>query len=137
MDGHNGPWLPFGYYLECDADLLILRRSDTSFVAALSVPGTWTSSKWSGRSGRMPISSLWSVCRRILAHSRLGGSYKKPNRSPGGGNQIGLGLGCSQSTNPRCQIMYREAHSILRHSLDGSLQGSECHLSTNDPTSCG
>jgi hypothetical protein len=26
--------LPFGYYLECDADLLILRRFDGSFVAA-------------------------------------------------------------------------------------------------------
>ena len=26
--------LPFGYHLQCDADLLILRRSDSSFVAA-------------------------------------------------------------------------------------------------------
>jgi hypothetical protein len=39
MDGHNGPWLPFGYYLERDADLLILRRSDTSFVGAFSTLG--------------------------------------------------------------------------------------------------
>jgi len=40
IDGHNGfklPLgynLPFGYNLECDADLLIVRRSDGSFVAA-------------------------------------------------------------------------------------------------------
>jgi hypothetical protein len=28
--------LPFGYYLECYADLLILRRPDSSFVTAFS-----------------------------------------------------------------------------------------------------
>lgn len=28
--------LPFGYYLERDADMLILRRPDCSFVAAFS-----------------------------------------------------------------------------------------------------
>jgi hypothetical protein len=48
-DGHKGSWPPFGYDLECDADVLILRRSDV-----LSGPGTWTSLKWSGRFGRMP-----------------------------------------------------------------------------------
>jgi len=31
--------LPFGYYLERDADLLILRRSDGTFVAAFSALG--------------------------------------------------------------------------------------------------
>lgn len=36
IDGHNGFRLPFGYYLVCDADLLILRRSDSSIVAAFS-----------------------------------------------------------------------------------------------------
>jgi len=30
---------PFGYYLQRDADLLILRRSDDSFVAAFSARG--------------------------------------------------------------------------------------------------
>src|SRR5919106_1294746 len=30
IDGQDGFWLPFGYYLERDADLLILRRSDDS-----------------------------------------------------------------------------------------------------------
>jgi hypothetical protein len=39
IDGHDGFWLPFGYYLERDADLLILRRSDSSVVAAFSVVG--------------------------------------------------------------------------------------------------
>ena len=42
VDGHNGFWLPFGYHLERDADLLILRRSDgsdSSFVAAFSALG--------------------------------------------------------------------------------------------------
>jgi len=39
LDGHSGFWLPFGYYLERDADLLILRRSDGSFVAAFSAVG--------------------------------------------------------------------------------------------------
>jgi hypothetical protein len=34
---HEGFNLPFGYYLELDADLLMLRRSDDSFVAAFSV----------------------------------------------------------------------------------------------------
>ena len=29
-------WLPFGYHLEHDADLLIVRRSEGSFVAAFS-----------------------------------------------------------------------------------------------------
>jgi hypothetical protein len=33
-DGRDGFQLPFGYYLERDSDLLILRRSDSSFVAA-------------------------------------------------------------------------------------------------------
>jgi hypothetical protein len=28
--------LPFGYYLQLDADLLILRRPDSSFVAAFN-----------------------------------------------------------------------------------------------------
>ena len=31
--------MPFGYYLERDADLLILRRSDGTFVAAFSARG--------------------------------------------------------------------------------------------------
>ena len=38
-DGHSGFWSPFGYYLERDADLVILRRSDGSFVAAFSAVG--------------------------------------------------------------------------------------------------
>jgi hypothetical protein len=38
-DGHSRFWLPLGYYLEPDADLLILRRSDGSFVAAFSAVG--------------------------------------------------------------------------------------------------
>jgi hypothetical protein len=33
----KGSKLPFGYYLELDADLLTLRRSDGSFVAAFNV----------------------------------------------------------------------------------------------------
>ena len=33
------PKLPFGYYLERDADLLILRRPDGSFVAAFNALG--------------------------------------------------------------------------------------------------
>jgi len=37
-DDHSTLWLPFGYYLERDADLL-LRRSDGSFVAAFSASG--------------------------------------------------------------------------------------------------
>jgi hypothetical protein len=39
MDGQDGFWLPFGYHLERDADLLILIRSDGSFVAAFSAVG--------------------------------------------------------------------------------------------------
>jgi hypothetical protein len=39
IDGHNGFELPFGYDLELDADLLILRRSDGTFVAAFSPRG--------------------------------------------------------------------------------------------------
>jgi hypothetical protein len=38
-DEHGGFKLPFGYYLERDADLLVLRRSDGSFVAAFNVRG--------------------------------------------------------------------------------------------------
>ena len=41
--GHDGlglPFgLPFGYYLERDAELLVLRRSDGSFAAAFNVGG--------------------------------------------------------------------------------------------------
>ncbi|HJQ28946.1 MAG TPA: hypothetical protein VJ827_06370 [Rubrobacter sp.] len=33
-DEREGFKLPFGYYLERNSDLLILRRSDSSFVAA-------------------------------------------------------------------------------------------------------
>ena len=39
IDGQGGICLPFGYYLERDADLLILRRSDNSLVAAFSAEG--------------------------------------------------------------------------------------------------
>jgi len=39
IDGQNGFCLPFGYYLERDADLLILRRCDDSLVAAFSAEG--------------------------------------------------------------------------------------------------
>ncbi len=35
-DGLTGSRLPFGYDLERDADLLIVRRSDGSFVAAFN-----------------------------------------------------------------------------------------------------
>ena len=38
-DGHSGFWLPFGYHLERDADLLMLRRFDSSSVAAFSGVG--------------------------------------------------------------------------------------------------
>ena len=38
-DGHNGIEMPFGYYLDRDAELLMLRRSDTSLVAAFSALG--------------------------------------------------------------------------------------------------
>jgi hypothetical protein len=36
IDGHNEYWLPFGYYLERDADLFVLRRPGGSLVAAFS-----------------------------------------------------------------------------------------------------
>jgi hypothetical protein len=36
-NGHDGIELPFGYYLDRDADLPVLRRSDGSFVAAFGV----------------------------------------------------------------------------------------------------
>ena len=39
IDGQDGFWLPLGYYLERDADLLILRRSDDSLVAAFRAEG--------------------------------------------------------------------------------------------------
>jgi hypothetical protein len=39
IDGHERFELPFGYYLERDADLLVLRRSDGTFVAAFNVGG--------------------------------------------------------------------------------------------------
>jgi hypothetical protein len=40
IDELNRFWLPFGYHLELDADLLILRRSDSSVVAVSSVVGS-------------------------------------------------------------------------------------------------
>jgi len=36
---HDGLRLPFGYHLERDADLLLLRRADGSDVAAFGVVG--------------------------------------------------------------------------------------------------
>jgi hypothetical protein len=39
INGRDGFELPFGYFLERDADLLVLRRSDGSFVAAFSTLG--------------------------------------------------------------------------------------------------
>jgi hypothetical protein len=39
-DEQERPKLPFGYYLDRDADLLILRRPDGSFVAAFNAVGT-------------------------------------------------------------------------------------------------
>ena len=38
-DDHSTLWLPFGCALEHDAGVLILRRSDGSFVAAFSTRG--------------------------------------------------------------------------------------------------
>lgn len=37
--GHDGPGTPFGYYLERDADVLVVRRPDGSPVAAFGVGG--------------------------------------------------------------------------------------------------
>ena len=37
--GHVGLRLPFGYHLERDDDLLILRRADGSYVAAFGAVG--------------------------------------------------------------------------------------------------
>jgi hypothetical protein len=37
--GHDWLRLPFGYYLERDADLLLLRRADDLVVAAFSARG--------------------------------------------------------------------------------------------------
>jgi hypothetical protein len=39
IDGQNEYWLPLGYYLERDADLLVLRRSGGTLVAAFSARG--------------------------------------------------------------------------------------------------
>jgi len=39
LDEYSGFWLPFGYHLEPDVDLLIMRRSNGSFVAAFSAVG--------------------------------------------------------------------------------------------------
>jgi hypothetical protein len=39
IGGRSGFWSPFGYYLEREADLLILRRSDNSLVAEFSAEG--------------------------------------------------------------------------------------------------
>ena len=36
---HDGLGLPFGYHLERDADLLLLRRADDLVVAAFSARG--------------------------------------------------------------------------------------------------
>ncbi len=37
--GHDGLGLPFGYFLEREDDLLILRRADGSYVAAFGAVG--------------------------------------------------------------------------------------------------
>ena len=39
VDEQERPKLPFGYYLDRNADLLILRRPDGSFVAAFNAVG--------------------------------------------------------------------------------------------------
>jgi len=39
IEGHYWLYLPFGYYLDRDADLLMLRRSDGSLVAAFCASG--------------------------------------------------------------------------------------------------
>ena len=39
IEEHNGFWLWFGYYLERDAELLILGRPDCSAVAAFGAFG--------------------------------------------------------------------------------------------------
>ena len=39
IEEHNGFWLWFGYYLEPDVDLLILRCPDCSAVAAFGAFG--------------------------------------------------------------------------------------------------
>jgi hypothetical protein len=39
IEHQDMPKLPFGYYLQRDADLLVLRRADGSLVAAFSVRG--------------------------------------------------------------------------------------------------
>ena len=39
LDEQGRPKFPFGYYLDRDADLLILRRPDGSFVAGFNAVG--------------------------------------------------------------------------------------------------
>lgn len=39
IDGHNGFRFPFGYYLQLDNDLVMLRRADGSDVAEFDLAG--------------------------------------------------------------------------------------------------
>ena len=66
--GHHGFELPFGYYLERDENLLVLRRSDGFFVAAFNVSGVslsevelaaWEAADW--RSGHTPPDTIMLV----------------------------------------------------------------------------
>ena len=59
----TGSRLPFGYHLECDADLLIVRRSDGSFVAAFNAGNVdpfevewpvWEDEPYEGKKDHLP-----------------------------------------------------------------------------------
>jgi hypothetical protein len=39
IESHKSSTLPFGYYVELEPDVLLLRRSDGSLVAAFSARG--------------------------------------------------------------------------------------------------
>lgn len=65
-EGHRGSDLPFGYYLERDADLLILHRPDGTFLAAFSARGAdifeveatvWEDAPWHSARSRSSLNT--------------------------------------------------------------------------------
>ena len=86
IDGLNAFRLPFGYYLELGADLLILRRSEGSFVAAFEHLGRRPLRSGVGGLGGCRLAACGRCVEGYLpiGHSSVA-ARQKPNRSPGGG----------------------------------------------------
>jgi hypothetical protein len=117
IDRQHGFWLPFGYHLERDTDLLILRRSDGTFVAAFSAVGTdlfeVELTVWKTQINSVVRSARGNYFRIVQSS----GSYKIPDPRPG---PLACGLQPAVKVRSHGQPFRVVVVAVLEHLADGA-----------------